>query len=289
MGRRRKLKEREEEEEDNHHIVLTDSSPHSYSPSHSPIILNPNPADYWSPVSTEKHANADADADADANMVSSRRASLRSATKRTIQACQAPPCAQESPSRHQSEDEYIQNGYKVKQESMPILRKILAKYGDIAKDCTLTGKTSRSMYLGMIIDIIQELQDKDLGRIEQDYLQDMIGLVKEFKNIRLEVGWLLQRLQDVLEASRIMTECCVLKEKRESIRRAIEAREEELEECETEKMALEARIRAICEQEAACKEAFARDLNEISMITETISSFKPKVGRFHHSLASDLL
>ncbi|XLT41045.1 hypothetical protein HN873_072337 [Arachis hypogaea] len=86
-----------------------------------------------------------------------------------------------------NENEYIQSGYKVKEESMPILKKILAKYGDIAKDCTLTGKMSCSMYLGMIIDIIRELQDKDLGRIDQDYLQDMIGLVKEFKNIRLEL------------------------------------------------------------------------------------------------------
>ncbi|MED6168288.1 hypothetical protein PIB30_010346 [Stylosanthes scabra] len=257
-------------------MQLTGSSRHSNPVYRSPIHFNPIQV-----VSPEKHANS--------NAVSSRRASLRSATKRIIQPCQALPCPQQSPT-HETENEYIGTsvGYKVKHKSMPILEKIIAKYGDIAKDCTLTGKTSRSMLLEMIIDIIQELQDKDLGRIEEDYVQDMIDLVEEFRNIKLVVDWLLKRLQDILEACRILKQSCILEEKGEIILKAIEARKKDLEGCETEKKVLEVRIRSIYEQEAACKEALAKFLEESSRIKETISSFKPKVELFGHSLVRDL-
>ncbi|MED6119332.1 hypothetical protein PIB30_010842 [Stylosanthes scabra] len=285
MGRpRKKLKKRlnnNEEEAAASTMQLTSSSRNGYSPIH----LNPIQV-----VTTEKHA--------DPKAVSSRRASLRSAAKRIIQPCQALPCPQQSTSTYQTQNECIGtsvsptdyvHGYKVKHKSMPILKKIIAQHGDIAKDCTLPGKMSRSMLLEMIIDIIQELQDNDLDRIEEDYLQDMIDLVKEFRSVKLEVDWLLKRLQDILEASRILKQSCMLEERGEIIGKAIQAREKDLERCQTEKRALEARIQTICEQEAACKELLVTLMDETSRIRETISSFKPKVDRFSHSLAGDLL
>ena len=64
----------------------------------------------------------------------------------------------------------LDHGYQVKPESVPMLRKILSKHGDIAKNCTVMRIKYRSMLLEMIFDIITELQDKDINGIKEDYL-----------------------------------------------------------------------------------------------------------------------
>ena len=67
----------------------------------------------------------------------------------------------------QSRTEDSVNGYKVKTEHMPILRKIIDKHGDIAKNCTLKLVRFRSALLGMICEIISDLENNNFTKIKQ--------------------------------------------------------------------------------------------------------------------------
>ncbi|TKY60191.1 Phospholipase protein [Spatholobus suberectus] len=143
-------------------------------------------------------------------------------------------------------------GYRVKPEFMPILRKILSKHGDVFKNSTVT--TFRSIYMGVICDIISELQDKGLHKITEDELHYMIALANEMKNMKANIEWLHLRLEEILEARQILKQSDKLKEERDSNKKVIETVKRELEECEAEKKALSAKFRSVCDRESACKE-----------------------------------
>ncbi|KAI4327657.1 hypothetical protein L6164_020093 [Bauhinia variegata] len=184
----------------------------------------------------------------------------------------------------------VVDGYQVKPEYMPILRKIISKHGDIANSCTVTRMKYRSHLLEMTCDIIIELQDKNLSKIKEDDLQEMISAVNELKTTKLDIGWLHQRLVEILEVRQMLKESGKLKEKKESIRQTIEIVERELKACEAEKMAIEARYQSILDREIVCKKNLTRARNESAMINATISDAKSKVKRFLNcSLADGLL
>ncbi|TKY60190.1 Phospholipase protein [Spatholobus suberectus] len=185
-------------------------------------------------------------------------------------------------------------GYQVKPKFMPILRRILSKHGDIFKDSMVTTMTFQSIFLEVIGDIISELQDKGLHKITEDELHKMIGLANEMKNMKVNIEWLHLRLEEIFEARQILKQSGMLKEKKDSNKKVIEAVKTELEQYEAEKKALEAKFRSlldkICHKEAACKETLARAQDESARISETITYAKSKVRRFVNcSLADGLL
>ncbi|XP_061365777.1 uncharacterized protein LOC133309056 [Gastrolobium bilobum] len=182
------------------------------------------------------------------------------------------------------------DAYQVKPESIPLLKKIFNKHGDIAKNCTISTMKYRSMLLDMICDIFSELQDENLGKIKEDDLQDMIALVNEMKNMKVDIGWLHMRLFQILEAKQILSQSSTLKEAKESNRQFIENVESELEENEAEKNAVAEKLRSIHARETVCKETLAKAWDESTAIAATIADAKSKVRRFHKcSLVDGLL
>ncbi|RHN72434.1 putative phospholipase [Medicago truncatula] len=67
----------------------------------------------------------------------------------------------------QSRTEDSVNEYKVKTELIPILRKVIGKHGDIAKNCTSKLVRFRAALLGMICEIISELENNNFTNIKQ--------------------------------------------------------------------------------------------------------------------------
>ncbi|XP_057419144.1 uncharacterized protein LOC130713389 [Lotus japonicus] len=190
-------------------------------------------------------------------------------------------CAEQS-------DETI-GGYKLKPEYMPILRAILSKYGDICRNCTLTMK-HLSVLLEMICEIISELREKDLVKIKEDDLKNMIDLVNDIKNMEVDIEWLHQRLVKLLEARQVVDQSAAMKEGKEINKKFIEIAERRLEECEKKKKELGAQLRSLCDKETETKERLARALDESTKIKEAIKQAKDKVRCFlRHSMADGLI
>ncbi|KAJ1386152.1 Phospholipase-like [Sesbania bispinosa] len=180
-------------------------------------------------------------------------------------------------------------GYHVKPESMPILRKILSKHGDIFKNCTVLSMKYRSMLLEMTCDIISELEEKDFGKIKEDYLQNMITAVNEMRNIKVDIEWLHLRLFQMLEARQVLKQYGMLKEEKESNRKIIDVVKTQLEECEAQKKEVETKLRSICDKESVCNETLTRAKDESTRITAAITHAKSKARALLCSLADGLL
>jgi hypothetical protein len=178
------------------------------------------------------------------------------------------------------------NGYHVKPEYMPILRKIIGKHGDIAKNCIAKSVNYRSKLLELICEIISELDNKDVTNIKGKDLKKKISLVDEIKIMEVEVEWLRTRLTEILEARQILKQSGKLKEKFDSNKESIEIAESALQECETAKK----KLKAICDKETLWKERLAKSQHESTKTYQEIKSAKSRVKRFLNcSLVDDLL
>lgn len=187
----------------------------------------------------------------------------------------------------QSQPKDTINGYQVKPEFVPILRKIISKHGDIAKNCTEVSVKYRSMLLEIICVIISELDKKDVTKVKENVLRSKIGLVNGIKSMEMEVEWLHMRLVEILEARKILELFDTLKDKKDNNRKLIEMAENTLEECEAEKKevlemrsAICEREKAICGRETVCKEKLVKLKDESTKISQTVKYAKSKVRRF---------
>ncbi|KOM28697.1 hypothetical protein LR48_Vigan564s000700 [Vigna angularis] len=185
-------------------------------------------------------------------------------------------------------------GYKVKEEFMPLLRSILTKHRDIFENSLILTERFRSVFLETICEIISELKDKDLIKITEDRLHSMIALANEMKNMQVNIEWLHLRLEEIYEARKILKQSGMLKERKDSNKKVIETVQRELDQCQEEREALEVKFQAlrerICNKETACKETLARAQDEYACISQTITDAKSKVKRFLNcSLVNGLL
>ncbi|XP_024627591.1 uncharacterized protein [Medicago truncatula] len=172
------------------------------------------------------------------------------------------------------------NGYQVKPEFMPMLRKIIGKHGDIAKNCLAKSVKFRSVLLEMICGIISDLDEKNVKNTREEVLKTKIDQVDEIKSMKVEVEWLRTRLVEALDAREIMKKFVMLKEKTDDNRKLIEDVESELKECEEEKKEASERLREICDKETACKQRLAIAKEESATISTTVGYAKSKVKRF---------
>ncbi|CAJ1938256.1 unnamed protein product [Sphenostylis stenocarpa] len=181
-------------------------------------------------------------------------------------------------------------GYQVKGEFIPLLRKILTKHGDVFENSLITTVKFRSALLETICEMISELEGKDLNKTTDDRLHNMIDLAKEMKNMKVNIEWLHLRLEEIYKARQILKQCGMLKERKDSNKKVIESVKIELEQCEAEKKALTAQLKSVCDKESACKETLARADDESSRIREHITYAKSKVRPFFNcSLVDGLL
>lgn len=104
------------------------------------------------------------------------------------------------------ESEDTVNGYQVKKEFMPTLKKIIDDHGDIAKECTKESVEYRSALLQLICGIILELKMKNLIETEEGILKRNFCIVDVIRNKNVEVDWLYKRITAALEAKKTLTQ-----------------------------------------------------------------------------------
>ncbi|XP_058735768.1 uncharacterized protein LOC131607829 [Vicia villosa] len=191
-------------------------------------------------------------------------------------------------SETQSRYEDNVNAYQVKPEYMEILRKIIDKHGDIAKNCQAKSVKFRSMMLEIICEVISALDKKDVTNLKG--VKKMIGQIDDVKEMKVEVEWLHTRLTEILEARQVFKQCGKLKEKIDNITGFTEIAESELKECEDEKKKLWLKLKEICDIEADWKKRLARMQEESIMASQSVKDAMSKVKRFYkRSLIDDLL
>jgi hypothetical protein len=187
----------------------------------------------------------------------------------------------------QSRPENTVKGYHVKEEFMPILTKIIGKYGDIAKNCVTESVEYRSALLEMICGIISEFEKKDLSKTKDAALTRKIALVEGIKRMNVEVEWLHMRLIEVREARELLMQSGMLKEKTDQNKKLIAESESALEKCEARKKEVEEQLKTICDEAAVCKQNLAKAKNDSATITRIVGFAKSKVRRFLHCSVVD--
>lgn len=103
-------------------------------------------------------------------------------------------------------------GYKVKKAAIPMLKSILQKHGDIAIDCTATTLAGRSSFLEKICEIMQTLQATKFVDLEESNIKDLLDIVEDYEKLKLKVGWLKNRLEEILELKKVIKDYAKLKE-----------------------------------------------------------------------------
>ncbi|KAK4428065.1 hypothetical protein Salat_1575500 [Sesamum alatum] len=94
-------------------------------------------------------------------------------------------------------------GYKVKNEIMPLVKAIFAKYGDIAKNNTFSME-SRSCLLELVCSIYKRLEVSKLMQLTPLELRSMLGQIGALELVNVDVGWLRQQLNQISKARQLV-------------------------------------------------------------------------------------
>ncbi|KAK4426753.1 hypothetical protein Salat_1444000 [Sesamum alatum] len=71
------------------------------------------------------------------------------------------------------------------------------KYGDITQDCSLESDCMKTLVLLGICKVVQELEKKQLKDIEVSTLDSYYTVVRNVKNMKVNVQWLNDRLDEI--------------------------------------------------------------------------------------------
>ncbi|GAB4847478.1 hypothetical protein Ancab_026536 [Ancistrocladus abbreviatus] len=161
------------------------------------------------------------------------------------------------------------SGYRVKPDLAPTLREIISKYGDIAANCCKQSNILRSSLLENLCEIVQKLKGADIVQLTPIEIDNMLVLLRDIELDQVEVGWLLQRLNEIHEAKQLLKEYRNVKQAQMTTLLLIEKKEKELK---------------VLQDELAIMTDENRNFNLIISIT------KSKLQKFYSkSLVNDLL
>ncbi|KAF7828898.1 plant phospholipase-like protein [Senna tora] len=180
--------------------------------------------------------------------------------------------------------------YRVKEESVPMLSLIFRKYGDITKNCTFVRAEFRSRILDVVCDNIRRLQATEIEHVTEGEVKDMIDLVVDLKNGKVDIGWLHERLVEILEAIQLIKESGrSLKDEGDSNAEKIENAKREEEVLKVELMTLEENRKSVREKLAVVERTLAMEREKSIMIKEKVINAKSKIRRLHNkTLVDDL-
>ncbi|PON99564.1 Phospholipase-like [Trema orientale] len=174
-------------------------------------------------------------------------------------------------------------GYRVKEASAPLLEAIFLKYGDIAAHCSLVSIEGRSRFLEDVCDILRTLQETDFVRITQEEIQSKVDYVCDLAYVNMEVGWLHQRLTDILEAKQLVKQSSTLKAVKDKNTEFIDEQKRKLKCYNLDMRALEEKISST-EAVLAAAEVEAGRINE----KHCVAKGKVRI-LYNRSLADDLV
>lgn len=131
--------------------------------------------------------------------------------------------------------------YTIKSSISSILQSILAKYGDIAKNCILESLSMRSYYLETVCSVVQDLQSISFMTLNNRKVKEMTAIVKDLETARIDVAWLRNMLNQMSEVLEFVSEHQAVKaakvesdQRLELVRKEMEVRANDLAKKEKE-------------------------------------------------------
>ncbi|GLT44584.1 hypothetical protein SLA2020_184700 [Shorea laevis] len=128
--------------------------------------------------------------------------------------------------------------YRVKAELAPILKAVFLKHGNIVANSSLNSMQCLSSLLEVVCGIIQSLKAVKFEELTEVELESMITSVRDLESLKVEVGWLGKRLDEITEALPLAKHCSSLKEERSKNLQDIEKMEKEVKGCDDESKSL---------------------------------------------------
>ncbi|MCD7453402.1 hypothetical protein HAX54_020817 [Datura stramonium] len=184
----------------------------------------------------------------------------------------------------------IVDGYRVKEEAIPVLQKIFLKYGDIAMNSSFSSVTFSSSLLEFVCDIYKKLEETDFLSITPKEIQSMLAEVRDLEAAKIDVGWLSRRLNDISQAKQLLQDSCKLKEAKTRNLVVMETNKKELGELKEELAACIATCRVLQERIRKKEDEFGIARSENEIIMQNFADLKAKVNSFlKKSLVHDLL
>ncbi|KAL0439640.1 UNVERIFIED_CONTAM: hypothetical protein Slati_2447000 [Sesamum latifolium] len=169
------------------------------------------------------------------------------------------------------------DGYKVKSETVPLLKAIFAKYGDIAKHSTFSVE-SRSCLLELVCSIYKRLEASKLAQLTPLELQSMLGQIGDLELVKVEVGWLHDRLNQISKARQLFEGVSTFKDAEARTILAINERKKALETYEKELETCMAAVNWLQEKLRQEKE----ELADVQTLVDQIKNFYE--GKLVHGL-----
>ncbi|KAH6818458.1 hypothetical protein C2S51_002061 [Perilla frutescens var. frutescens] len=157
-------------------------------------------------------------------------------------------------------------GYKMKKEMAPLLKAIFNKYGDIAKESTFTME-SRSCLLELVCSIYKRLEASKFTQLTTLELESMFGQIGDLEIVKVNVGWLHRRLDQISKAQRMCDDgstledvkarsLLVISEKQKSVQICVE----EFEACMAAALKLQEKVQQE-KDELSAAQSFTDEIN----------------------------
>ncbi|XP_055825194.1 uncharacterized protein LOC129893816 [Solanum dulcamara] len=182
------------------------------------------------------------------------------------------------------------DGYRVKEEAVPVLQKIFLKYGDIAMNSSFSSLNFSSSLMEFVCDIYKKLEETDFLSITSKEIQSMLAEVRDLEAAKIDVGWLSQRLNDISQAKQLLQDSCKLKEAKTRNLVVMETNKKELEGLKEELAACIATCRVLQHRIHKKEDEFGIARSENEKIMQNFADLKSKVNSFlRKSLVHDLL
>lgn len=120
------------------------------------------------------------------------------------------------------------SGYRVKEETAPLLRSIISKYGDIGGECSFQSMEIRSSLMEKVCGIYQHMEKTEAILFTPVELKCVLDVVEDLESARVNVKWLHQRLDEINETFRLSKGYSALKETLASNLLAVERKKKDL-------------------------------------------------------------
>ncbi|KAK9276727.1 hypothetical protein L1049_006263 [Liquidambar formosana] len=161
------------------------------------------------------------------------------------------------------------------------LQAIMNKHGDIAKDCNLQSNYMRTPILEGICRVVQDLQNIPFINLKEHHLQSFYSAINDAERVKLNVRWLRQRLDEIVEAVNAVAHFKNVKDAKaknmqqqmESIKRTLELKKVDMMEHQSAIQALEGQL--------------ASETLEIENLENSITDIKSKYSPFHRKCLMD--
>jgi hypothetical protein len=120
------------------------------------------------------------------------------------------------------------SGYRVKEEVASLARSIIAKYGDIGKDCICKTVEMRSSQIEKVCSIFRDLEAMETLLLTPAEIKSWLAVVDDLETMKINVKWLRDRLGEISETFELGKAYSALKDAQADLRTTLCTKKKEV-------------------------------------------------------------